>query len=201
MDSRLSDIELLVLGLISTTPLHGHMINRIIELTPLKGWLHVAEKHVYYVLRKLETAGFASVEVETPPNAPTRKVYAATTAGQDALAAEMVRRDRLEALDATGFTIVFGLLPYTSRLTDQEKTALVRIRRDALTGLRATQYTDESGDFVRANGGEPVWWLWERERSRLDAELVWLDRLIDRVESGGWQMSPPVSLDYVGGSE
>lgn len=201
MRSKLSDIELLVLGLIAATPLHGHMLERIIRLTPMGRWLHIADKHVYYVLRKLEAAGYATFETETPPDAPTRKVYSATPGGRAALLAEVARAERLEASDGVGFVIVFGLLPYLPELSDAEKTALLHVRRDALAHQRTSEYADESREFIRMNGGEPMLWIWEREQGRLNTEQAWLDRLIDRVEQGGWQLAPPVSLDYVGGDD
>jgi DNA-binding PadR family transcriptional regulator len=201
MRGTLSDTELLVLGLIAATPLHGHMLERIIQLTPMGSWLHVADKHVYYVLRKLEAAGYATFETETPPNAPTRKVYSATREGRRTLLAEVAWTERLKATDGVGFTIVFGLLPYLPELSDAEKTALLQVRRDALARLRASDYADESREFIRTNAGEPVLWIWERQQGRLDTELAWLDRLIGRVEQGGWQLAPPVSLDYVGGDD
>jgi DNA-binding PadR family transcriptional regulator len=201
MPGALSDIELLVLGLITATPLHGHMLERIIRLIPMGRWLHVADKHVYYVLRKLEAAGYATFETETPPTAPTRKVYSATAEGRTALLAEVTRAERLEATDGVGFTIVFGLLPYLPEFSDAAKTALLHVRRDALARLRADEYADEAREFIRVNGGESMRWIWEREQARLDTELAWLDRLIGRVERGGWQLAPPVSLDYVGGDD
>ncbi len=201
MNGTLSDIELLVLGLIAATPLHGHMLERIIKLTPMGRWLHMADKHVYYVLRKLEAAGYATFQTEMPANAPARKVYSATPSGQEALTTDIARTDRLEAWDGAGFAVVFGLLPYITGLTDEDKTALIRVRRDELARLLATEYADGSSDFIRANGGEAMLWIWERERGRLEAELTWLDRFIDRVEQGGWQLAPPASLDYVGGSD
>jgi len=201
MQEPLSDIELLVLGLIASTPLHGHLINRIIGQTPLGRWLHVADKHVYYVLRKLEATGFATFQRETQPDAPTRKVYTATPAGREALAADIVRPARLETPDGVGFTVVFGLLPYLPEISDEEKTGLVRVRLDALTRLKETEYADGSGDFVRLHGGEPVMLLWELERARLDVELAWLDGVMNRVEQEGWRFAPPVSLDYMGGND
>ena len=201
MRGTLSDIELLVLGLIAATPLHGHMLERILRLTPMGRWLHVADKHVYYVLRKLEAAGYATYQTETPPDAPTRKVYSATAEGRAVLLAEVAWAERLEATDGIGFTIVFGLLPYLPELSDTEKTALLHVRRHALARLRASEYADESREFILMNGGEPMLWIWEREQGRLDTELAWLDRLIARVEQGGWQLAPPVSLDYVRGAD
>jgi len=201
MRGALSDIELLVLGLIAATPLHGHALERVIRLTPMGRWLHVADKHVYYVLRKLQASGYATFRTEAPPGAPARKVYSATPEGRSALLAEVARTDRLEATDGVGFTIVFGLLPYLPELTDAEKTALIHVRLDALARLRATEYADEARAFIRMNGGEPMQWIWEREQGRLDSELAWLDRLVSRVERGGWRLVPPASLDYVGGDD
>lgn len=201
MRGVLSDIELLVLGLIAATPVHGHMLERIIRLTPMGRWVHVADKHVYYVLRKLKAAGYATFETEIPPDAPTRRLYRATREGRAALLAEVAWTERLEAPDGVGFTIVFGLLPYLPELPDAEKTALLHVRRDALARLKATDYADESREFIRINGGEPMFWIWEREQGRLDAELAWLDRLVGQVEQSGWLLAPPASLNYIGGDD
>ena len=49
--------ELFILGAVSRNPIHGHGINRIIEISGADQWVELGEKHVYYVLRKLEAAG------------------------------------------------------------------------------------------------------------------------------------------------
>jgi len=191
VSESLSDRELFVLGMVAGSPMHGHMINQLIQFSRAERWLHMAEKHVYYVLRKLEAAGYVTAESETPANAPARNVYSATDLGRDALSAELVRPERLDAWDGTGFTIVFSLLPAATWLSDDARTALMRRRRDALVRLQAAEYTDAMGEVVRTYFGESVTWIWERDRARLEAELAWLERFIERVEQGGWRFRPP----------
>jgi DNA-binding PadR family transcriptional regulator len=191
MPNHLSDREFFVLGMVSARPMHGHLINQVIEFSRAERWLQMSEKHVYYVLKKLESAGLVSVSTETPPNAPVRKVYAGTPAGQEAFAAELVRPERLEAWREEGFTIVFSFLPSASWLSDAEKTALLRHRRDALALVQGAEYTDAMGEIVLTYFGESVAWIWERDRALLEARLAWLDRLLERVRKDGWVFRAP----------
>jgi DNA-binding PadR family transcriptional regulator len=193
VSNRLSDRELFVLGMVSGQPMHGHFINQIIEYGRTERWLQMSEKHVYYVLRKLEATGFVGVTTEMAANAPARKVYEATPAGRDAFAAELVRPERLEAWREESFTVVFSFLPSATWLSDAERTAMLRSRREALGALQAAEYNDAMGDVVSTHFGEGVSWIWERDRALLEARLAWLDRLLERVGRDGWVFRPPMS--------
>jgi DNA-binding PadR family transcriptional regulator len=192
MSHHLSDREFFVLGMVSGQPMHGHLINQVIEFSRAERWLQMSEKHVYYVLRKLEATGLVSVVTETPANAPARKVYSGTPAGQEAFAAELVRPERLEAWREEGFTIVFSFLPSATWLSNAERTAIVRHRRDELARVQAAEYTNVMGEVVRTTFGETVSWIWERDRALLEARLAWLDRFLERVQEGGWGFQLPV---------
>ncbi len=192
MGTALSNRELFVLGMVVDTPSHGHYINQVVEVSRSGRWLHMSEKHVYYVLRKLEKSGLVSIENEKPPGAPTRKVYSATAEGRLLFAEELVCPERLEAWDEEGFTVVFSFLQGATWMPDAERTRLVRRRRDSLASLQQQEYTAEIGEIVRTYFGETITWMWERDRALLEAKLAWLDRLIGRVEERGWDLTPPM---------
>ena len=65
--SRLTDAELLVLGLVVEMPRHGYELELVIELRGMREWTQIGFSSIYFVLGKLERLGL--VTAETPAGA------------------------------------------------------------------------------------------------------------------------------------
>jgi DNA-binding PadR family transcriptional regulator len=188
--STVSAKELFVLGRLSMRPTHGHEIMRTLAESRSDLWVELSEKHVYYILRKLEREGLVSVSEQREGARPARRVYALTPAGLDRFVSEM-RSDALAAsIPYSEFDVVFGMLAYTDRLSPAEKTAVLEARAEHLcslvrdahdSGLRATG----SGSAVLAAR------VFEKVARVAQAELAWLEKVISDVERDGWTTRNP----------
>ena len=74
--STVSAKELFILGRISLRPTHGHEIMRTLRESRADLWVELSEKHVYYILKKLEREGLVaatrSATADCPPARSTR---------------------------------------------------------------------------------------------------------------------------------
>ena len=73
--------ELFVLGRLSSRPTHGHEIMRTLGASRSDLWVELSDKHVYYILNKLEREGLVAVYVQREGARPARKVFSITPAG------------------------------------------------------------------------------------------------------------------------
>ena len=79
------NLEALILGVLTSGPLHGYAIARAIEERG-GGLLKMGENQLYPALHKLEREGQVEAEWQPQENKPPRKVYSLTEAGTGALA-------------------------------------------------------------------------------------------------------------------
>jgi DNA-binding PadR family transcriptional regulator len=190
--NRPSAREVFVLGRVSLRPTHGHEIMRTLRESHADLWVELSEKHVYYVLRRLDEDGLVTAVEERDGNLPARKVYSITEAGRAALAGMLNSDCTADAWAYSEFDVVLGMACLTDVLTDDEKTALLERRRTALE----QRLSAISGDL--AESGEPDQvkgfpkFMATKIVGALKAELTWLDGIASEVATHGWQsMRPP----------
>jgi DNA-binding PadR family transcriptional regulator len=177
--------ELFVLGRLSVRPTHGHEIMRTLAESRSDLWVGLSEKHVYYILKKLERDGFVRVEERSEGGRPTRRVFSLTSAGLREFD-RLIRADDLtESISYSDFDVVFGMLSYTDRLTPSEKTAVLVRRTEHLRGViaDATAATDRA-----AATSAPVLpsRVFEKVIRVAGAELGWLQEVLTEIERDGW---------------
>jgi DNA-binding PadR family transcriptional regulator len=190
--NRPSAREVFVLGRVSLRPTHGHEIMRTLRESHADLWVELSEKHVYYVLRRLDEDGLVTAIEERDGNLPARRVYSITEAGRVALA-EMLNSDcTADTWAYSDFDVVLGMACLTDVLTDDEKTALLGRRRSALE----QRLSEVAGDLTESSEpgsvkGFPKF-MAAKIVGALDAELAWLDSIASEVATHGWQsMRPP----------
>lgn len=179
--------ELFVLGRLSMRPTHGHEIMRTLAESRADLWVEISEKHVYYILKKLERDGLVRVEVQPQEGRPARKVYALTQAGRDEFARLMSADSLVESMPYSDFDVVFGMLAYTDCITPEAKTAVLERRAAYLRGL-----IDRAADASAAPASAPVpaaafsAHVFGRISRTAQAELDWLADVVTEVERDGW---------------
>jgi DNA-binding PadR family transcriptional regulator len=181
-----------VLGRVSLRPTHGHEIMRTLHESHADLWVELSEKHVYYVLRRLDEDGLVTAIEQRDGNLPARKVYSITEAGRAALA-EMLNSDcAADSWAYSEFDVVLGMACLTDVLTDDEKTALLDRRRTALE----QRLSEISGGVAQSSEPDPVQgfpkFMAAKIVGALNAELAWLASIASEVATHGWQsMHPP----------
>jgi DNA-binding PadR family transcriptional regulator len=87
---RLTDAELLVLGLVGEMPRHGYELDAVIERRGIRQWTQIAFSSIYFVLGKLESLGLVRAKQSADRSPKARKVYSITAAGRRAIASQTV---------------------------------------------------------------------------------------------------------------
>lgn len=186
--STVSSKELFILGRVSLRPTHGHEIMTTLRASHADLWVELSEKHVYYVLKKLQRDGLIASNEQRGDRLPARKVYAITEPGRTALA-EMLSADILvQATPYSEFDVVFGMLCYTDALSPAEKDAVLVRRRAALVELLASL---EQAASDPPDAGAPQIMLAKVTRN-VAHELGWLDEVVSAIHRDGWDSMRPV---------
>jgi DNA-binding PadR family transcriptional regulator len=184
--------DLFILGRVSLRPTHGHEIMRTLRASRADLWVELSEKHVYYVLRKLERDGLVSVAEERVGNLPARKVYSITGTGRATLAEMMEAESLVQSMPHSDFDVLFGMLCYTDALDETARTAVLVRRRDVLEALladlRSASTDSETGRHV---AGAPLVML-DRIARGVRAELEWLADTMQTIECDGWAAMRPL---------
>jgi DNA-binding PadR family transcriptional regulator len=157
-------------------------------------WVELSEKHVYYILRKLERDGLVVAEPQLESGRPARRVFSITPAGREAFARMMTAESLIESVPYSEFDVVFGMLAYTDALLDAEKSAVLKSRR-AFLGKLVTQAQDAGAAAARGDlDGLPRLVLDKLARVTI-AELAWLDEVLNEIDRAGWSAMRPSFVD------
>jgi DNA-binding PadR family transcriptional regulator len=166
-----------VLTLIAEQPRHGYEIESVIEARGMREWTEIGFSSIYYLLKKLEKAGWVQSQVAQVGQGPARKVYEITPGGREALRVAVLdalsspRRCRLPI--RLGLANLAGVSPedalaalgqYGDALA--ERLAAVRARWEA---QRPLPY------FVEAMFGHSV--------ALIEAELEWVQGFVEEYRT------------------
>lgn len=190
--------DLFVLGMLAIRPTYGHEIMRALIESRADLWVELSEKHVYYILRKLEREGLVRVEVKGEGAGPARKVFSATQEGLTEFE-RLMRADRLiESMPYSEFDIVFGMLVYSDRLEDAEKTDILLRRASHLRSVMADA-SAARGDAAADGSANFAARVFDRLIGVANAELDWLDGVLDHVTQQGWPAARSAAVALRGG--
>lgn len=183
--------ELFILGRISLRSTYGHEIMHTLRESHADLWVELSEKHVYYILRKLDSKGFVTVTQERTGNLPERKVYTITDSGRTALAEMMVAENLVQAMAYSEFDVMLGMLSYSDALGDEAKSAVLLRRQDVLES-QLEDLVEVTGDMAasgEASGFPRI--IAERLTARLEDEIEWLQSIMVEVQHNGWSSMRP----------
>ena len=183
--------ELFVLGRLLSRPTHGHEIMRTLAESRADLWVELSEKHVYYVLRKLERDGFVNVDVQREGARPARRVFTITPAGRAEFARLMAAGSLIGSMPYSEFDVVFGMLAYTDALTPAEKTAVLELRAEYLRGLIA-EATEAHAAAASDAAALPVR-IFDKIVGVSKAELDWLEAVMADMSHSGWASARPIA--------
>ena len=175
---RLTPLGVMVLALLREGDMHPYEILRLMRQRHLERLVTITNGTVYHTVRRLERAGLLDeVGIDREGNRPERTTYALTREGR-AIVSEWVRRELVQIDRSAEFRVALAEAHNLDRL---EVAALLRRRHDALDD--AHQLYQRGRDKARKID-TPEQFLIEVERQELllEAELRWLETLIDRLE-------------------
>jgi DNA-binding PadR family transcriptional regulator len=182
--------ELFVLGRLLSRPSHGHEIMRTLATSRADLWVELSEKHVYYVLKKLERDGLVSVEERRDTTRPARKIFSITPAGRTEFSRLMSADSLIESLPYSEFDVVFGMLAYTDALAPGQKTAILERRATYLRTIIAQAAEATAASAAAGATGLPTR-VFDKVAAVGQAELDWLAAVIADVTRDGWATARP----------
>jgi DNA-binding PadR family transcriptional regulator len=180
MDARLTDAELLVLGLVAEMPRHGYELEQVIEQRSMREWTQIGFSSIYFVLGRLEARRLVSAKRSSDSNSKARKVYSLTAGGRKALNAETFAA--LSTIRPTRSSVLLGMINWAA-LPRNEALQALEMRREALQTeverLEEVQTTQQPlPDFVEA--------LFEHSIGQLRSEADWVTRTLDYMGTKPW---------------
>lgn len=179
---RLTDAELLLLGLVAEMPRHGYQLHDVIKRRAIREWTHIAFSSIYFVLGRLEKRGLARAACPpgARPGAKAPRVYSITPAGRRALAAQT--RAALGDVRPSYSSLLLGMINWPALKRGQALRAL-QVRSAALEAEQARLsriHAEQQPlpDYLEA--------LFEYSLGQLRAEARWVARTLDYMATKPW---------------
>jgi DNA-binding PadR family transcriptional regulator len=159
--------ELLLLGLLRQEEMHGYRLHEFIE-RDLALCTDLKKPTAYFLLEKMEKAGWVMRQQQQEGGRPPRQVYQITPEGEAQF--QSLLRERLAAYQPTRFVADIALA-YADALEPQEVLPLLEKRRQAmLVELEAVRATPKHQGSLQL--------IIEHQIIHLESELRWFDQVI-----------------------
>ena len=179
---RLTDAELLLLGLVAEMPRHGYELDDVIERRGMREWTQIGFSSIYFVLGKLEKLGLARGKkpAEARAGAKARRVYSVTPAGRRALVTQTV--GALREVRPAYSSVLLGMINWPALKREQALEALQlrgRAIEAELVRFGTIQVQQQPlPDYVEA--------LFEYSLGQLRAEAAWVARTLAYMSTKPW---------------
>jgi DNA-binding PadR family transcriptional regulator len=165
------DRQLLLLGLLRREEMHGYQINEFIE-EKMHFCIDLKKPTAYYILDKLAQEKYCAVERAQAGNRPPRRVYRVTSSGE-ALYFRLLR-ENLADYGPTYYPADIGIA-FMDQLPPEEVAGLLKQKREKMMA--------ELEALKSAPGHRgPLQHVLDRNQRLLQAELDWLDELLEDTE-------------------
>ena len=183
---RLTPMAVMILALLREGDMHPYEMVRLMRARRDERLLAITNGTLYHTVGRLQRAGLIDeVGSDRDGNRPERTTYSLTDAGRDALITWL--RRELSIIDRpTEFRIA---LAEAHNLESADVIEALRLRRAALDEGHVS-HRDGLVSARRTGVPEQVLVEFERQEVLLDAELRWIDSLIDRLEAEEFPWGP-----------
>lgn len=179
---RLTDAELLLLGLVAEMPRHGYELDQVIEQRGMREWTQIGFSSIYFVLGKLQALRLVAARKAAGAHAgaKARKVYAVTPLGRRTLATQTLAA--LREVRPAYSSVLLGMINW-STLTREQALKALQARSKAVEAeiqrLEAIQVVQQPlPDYVEA--------LFEYSLGQLREEGQWVQRTLDYMATKPW---------------
>ncbi|WP_431074497.1 PadR family transcriptional regulator [Microbacterium phyllosphaerae] len=188
---RLTPMGVMALALLREGDMHPYEMVRLMRSRRDQRLLAITNGTLYHTVGRLQREGLIDeVGIDREGNRPERTTYTLTDAGTDALV-DWLRRE-LSVVDRPAeFRIA---LAEAHNLERAEVIGCLRTRRAALDEGHVAHRDGLVGARAKAVP-EQVLVEFERQEVLLEAELRWIDSLIDRLEAEEFPWGPS-AFDY-----
>lgn len=183
---RLTPMAVMILALLREGDMHPYEMVRLMRARRDERLLTITNGTLYHTVGRLQRAGLIDeVGSDREGNRPERTTYSLTDAGRDALITWL--RRELSIIDRPAeFRVA---LAEAHNLESADVIEALRLRRAALVEGHVS-HRDGLVEARRTGVPEQVLVEFERQEVLLDAELRWIDSLIDRLEAEEFPWGP-----------
>ncbi|MFJ4998346.1 PadR family transcriptional regulator [Microbacterium sp. NPDC088619] len=183
---RLTSMAVMILALLREGDMHPYEMVRLMRSRRDERLLTITNGTLYHTVGRLRRAGLLDeVGSDREGNRPERTTYSLTDAGRDALITWL--RRELSIIDRPAeFRVA---LAEAHNLESADVIEALRLRREALDEGHGS-HRDGLVEARRTGVPEQVLVEFERQEVLLDAELRWIDSLIDRLEAEEFPWGP-----------
>jgi DNA-binding PadR family transcriptional regulator len=174
-EPKLTDSELLMLGLIAEMPRHGYELEHVIEKRGMREWTQIGFSSIYFVLGKLEAKGL--VVAAKQANAKAKKSFSITDEGLETLSSETL--GAIGTIRTSTSPLIMGMLhwPVPSRKKAlaalQKRAGLIERELARIEGIRFEQ--QPLPDYVDA--------IFDYSLNQLLAESAWIAKTLDYMKT------------------
>jgi len=180
MINKITDSELLVLGLVAEMPRHGYELEQAIEQRGMREWTQIGFSSIYFVLRKLEKKGL--IIAKQPEKAKAKKSYAITNIGHEILVSQTLIA--LRSIRPTYSSVLLGMIHWSVLTRDQALEALQK-RKEAiakeLTRLGDIQFKQQPlPDHVDT--------MFDFSIGQLKTEAKWITKTLAYMQTKPWNI-------------
>jgi len=171
-----TNTELAVLGLVAEGPRHGYQVAQDIDARGMREWTEIGFSSIYYVLNKLEDAGWLESQLEAEAAAgkrgPARNIYSLTENGRDIYQAAVFLRLITPRPHSADFALALANLPAVPR--DDVYTAIESQLAALIEKKRAVQEKNKLDRQATGKLPAHVEALFSYAEAQMAAELDWL---------------------------
>ena len=169
---KVSKVEVVVLGLLAETPMHGSDLLERFRTRSMGFWVEVGKASVYQALKRLEREGAIAGTLQEGTDGPDRRVYRLTRQGKQRLHEGLAERfDQLVPYE-TDAGVAMG---FAHLLPGAQGRKAADVRERSLNDLLDAVRTEISRTASDAGKGRAVSNAMLRQQEALaKAELAWL---------------------------
>ena len=174
----MTNAELAILSLIAEGPRYGYEIEQTIEERGMRDWTEVGFSSIYYLLNRLEKAGFARSKMQrSGGRGPSRKVYEITPKGRNAQIKATIEVFSVARHSYTSILLGVANLPMISRgkaieVLNNYCELLVERRTNV---ARTAQSQRPLSEIVEG--------LFDYSLTMINAELAWVQKFKAQLEA------------------
>ncbi|WP_194765375.1 PadR family transcriptional regulator [Microbacterium sp. UFMG61] len=183
---RLTPMGVMALALLREGDMHPYEMVRLMRARRDERLLTITNGTLYHTVGRLQRAGLIDeVGIDREGNRPERTTYTLTDAGTEVLI-DWLRRELSSVDHPAEFRIA---LAEAHNLERPDAIECLRARRVDLVAAHV-EHRDGLVEARRRGAPEQVLVEFERQEVLLEAELRWLDSLLDRLDAEAFPWGP-----------
>lgn len=175
--SRITDLEVAILGLLYDEPQYGYQLEKTIEGWGMRNWTQIGFSSIYYVLKKLEKKELVESKLKKVKGKPSRKVFTITDLGRQTMRESLIDLLSWNKKLISPFDLGIAYLNY---LGPQE---VIECLENYMKSAEGRIKFLESSVKIQEKLGAPYYVvaLFSRPLASLKTEMKWVEEFIEKI--------------------